>query len=119
MFDKKKNFIYKLSAIVFILLLLTPCTIKSDIKLSLNISTTSTNKDRITTNSCSQFSTNERNVQTTSQILVLQNDSDKLFRSDTPTLPCPKTLVLEKSRVIDNVCFYTIPIFLHFRELII
>lgn len=120
MFKKQQTLLYKLSAIIFILLLLTPCTIKADIKVSLNIATTTVNKDRVSINTCSSFSRNDRTVsQAIETNVVAEKDSIKLLGRDSPILPCVKTLTLECKTVGEDVNYYGAPIFIHFRELII
>lgn len=119
MFKKQQTLICKIASIVFILLLLTPCTIKADIKLSLNITTSTINKDRVSVNSCSSFSRSESKTQVSENEVAVQKDSLKLLGRDQITQPCAKTLVLESKKVKEDVNYYTTPIFIHFRELII
>lgn len=119
MFKKQQTLICKIAAIVFILLLLTPCTIKADIKLSLNITTSTINKDRVSINTCSSFSQSENKKHVSGTEVVVKKDSAKLLGRDTIILPCVKTLALESKNVREDVGYYTTPIFIHFRELII
>lgn len=119
MFKKQQTLICKIASIVFILLLLTPCTIKADIKLSLNITASTINKDRVSVNTCSLYSRNETKSQISENNVAVQKDSLKLLGRDQITQPCAKTLVLESKKVKGDVNYYTTPIFIHFRELII
>lgn len=114
-----RNFIYKLAAIVFMILLLTPCTIKSNIKLSLNVSTSIANKDRVTVSSCSTFSTSSQEIDTTDRSLALAKKLDYSNDKQFTPLQCTKTQELEKKKVEDKASFYTTPIFIHHRVLII
>lgn len=119
MFKKQQSLICKIASIVFILLLLIPCTIKADIKLSLNITASTINKDRVSVNTCSLYSRNETKSQISENNVAVQKDSSRLFGRDKITLSCVKTLALESKKVNEDVNYYTTPIFIHFRELII
>lgn len=119
MFKKQKSLIYKISTIAFLLLLLIPCTIKADIKVSLNIATSTINKDKVVVNTCSVFSQSDTQKQVVQHNVDVKKDSVKLLGRNTVALPCSKSKVLEQKKVLEDVHYYSTPIFIHFRELII